>query len=91
MAEIRSGQITVTTAGEAEAGPETSAGVYAIRAKAGNTGSAWFGMGTKNGDLDSTNGFEMTTQPVRIRVGSLSELKFDVAVSGEGFCWLKAT
>lgn len=90
MATQRSGQITVTTAGTAVAGPSTpQARRFALKAHPDNTDTVWVGQDGA-GDVTSANGFPldpgegMVVEVVR----SLAELYVDADVNGEKLCWM---
>ncbi len=87
----RSGQITVTTAGTAEAGPSTPPGkLFTIRALSTNVGSAYFGNDGAN-DVSSSTGFELAPNEGVVVATTFSPLDifwFDVTTSGDGFSWI---
>lgn len=88
-----SGQITVTTAGTAEQGPDVALtnGVW-IKALPGNTKVGYVGNDSE-GDVSSSNGFPLSAKEVMlVQVANLNELWFDMETGGdgEGFAWLKA-
>lgn len=103
MAQRRSGQITVTTAGTAEAGPSYptagrggSAGsnkqiAFYIKALSTNTGVAYVGNDGAD-DVSASNGFELDAgdPPILVYANALDELYFDVSSDGEGFSWFAA-
>lgn len=89
----RSGQITVTTAGTAVAGPSTPKGrKWALIAPAANTGVVYVGN-TGADDITVLNGFVVSeTCPTYIETtpnGSLAEFRFDSAENNDKICWLK--
>lgn len=92
MGKQISGQIVIATAGTEQRGPDISLVNKAviIRALSTNTGVGYFGGNTTATDFATTDGFELSAgdaYPVE-SVSNLNELWFDVAVSGNGFCWL---
>lgn len=84
-----SGQITVTTAGTAVAGPSTTgARQVAIKAHPGNTDTVW--LGNVAGDVDSSSGFPLDPGEGVVISGDATDLRqwyFDADVSGEKVCW----
>lgn len=86
----RSGQITITTAGTAQAGPSTPTGnAWAIKAHPDNTDTVWVGQDGAD-DVASTNGFPLDPgEGIVVQARALSELRFDADVSGEKFCWFQ--
>lgn len=90
MAGQLSGQITVTTAGTAVAGPDVRGHEWLVRAHPDNTQEVWVGQDGA-GDVTNTNGFPLvpTSEPVRFYAPNLNLLRFDADVNGEKICWLK--
>lgn len=81
------GQITVTTAGAAVNGPDTSyAKKVALKAHPDNMDTVWYGN-DGGGDVDNTNGFPLNPGEGLILKGSLSQYWFDSDVNGGKFCW----
>ena len=89
MAAVRSGQITVTTAGTAVQGTSTDKYYgFFIKALAGNTGIVYVGNDGA-GDVTSGNGYEMSAgDQIYIECENLNELYFDAATNGDKFCWI---
>ena len=88
---LMSGQIIIDTAGTAERGSAVSLpnGVW-VKALAGNTGKVYVGNDGA-GDVTSSNGFELSQgNVILIQVSNLSDLWFDAATNGDGFCWIKS-
>ena len=90
---LRSGQITVTTAGTAVAGPSTPNGtLWAIKAHPDNTDTVWFGNDGAD-DITSSNGFPLDAGETIIvettPTGTLAEYYFDSDVNGEKLAWIK--
>ena len=93
MAAKRSGQVTVTTAGTAVAGPSTPKGtVWQLIAPSANTGVVYVGNDGAD-DVTAANGFVVSeTCPMIVHTtpgGSLAEYYFDAATNGDKICWLK--
>jgi len=92
---LLSGQITVTTAGTAVAGPDVDiVNAVLIRGLTGNTGLVYVGNDGA-GDVTSANGFELDSGEDTIELSSavvtnLSQLYFDAATSGDKLCWILA-
>lgn len=94
MAKI-SGQITVTTAGTAVAGPTTPLGVlFMLQAHPDNTGVIYVGNDGQD-DVSSSTGFPLKPGEPPIIVdakalsdGSLKHIYFDATVSGEKCCFM---
>lgn len=85
----RSGQITVTTAGTAEQGTNVPGREFVLKAHPDNTDVVWVGQDGA-GDVSSANGFPLSPgEALPILIGNLSNLWFDVDVSGEKVCWIK--
>lgn len=86
------GQVTVTTAGTAVQGSSiASPNGFMIFMKPQNTSYGYVGN-TGAGDVASNNGVIMDSTKIPIvvvGVDNLNKLWFDVAVSGEGFSWMK--
>ena len=88
MATPISGQATVTAAGTAEQLADQGVGRFAIKALAGNTDVLVLGNDDA-GDVTTSNGFELSAKEGIVFAGNMNELWADVAVSGEGYCWLR--
>ncbi len=86
------GQVTVTTAGTAVQGSSiASPNGFMIFMKPSNTSYGYIGNNGA-GDVASNNGVVMDATKIPIIVAgvdNLNKLWFDVAVSGEGFSWMK--
>ena len=88
MAQATSGQITVATAGTEVQGPDIAAQGFFIKAKTTNTMLGYVGNDGANA-VSSTTGFiRAAGDTIYWEGGNLRTLWFDVAVNGEGFCWL---
>lgn len=87
MAQI-SGQITVTTAGTAEAGPSTGPGVFALKYVPGNTGTSVYFGNDGSDDVTSGNGFPLGSgETIIVHVTDLDQVYFDVDTSGDKIAW----
>ncbi len=84
----KSGQITVTTAGTAVQGPNTSGISIAIKALANNAGLVYVGNDDA-ADVTSANGFELAPGEGVVVNKSLRALWFDAATNGDKLCWLE--
>jgi hypothetical protein len=87
---VISGQKTVTAHGTAVqlASLRQVNSSVMIKALDGNTGLVYVGQVT--GDVDSSNGMELSAGEVVVFsfVGNLAEIWVDSAVDNEGVCWL---
>lgn len=84
----RSGQITVTTAGTAVAGPDTAGSSWAIKAHPDNTDTVW--VGNVAGTVARTSGYPLNAgEALPIEIVNLNMLHFDADVSGEKLCWIR--
>lgn len=85
----QSGQITVTTAGTAVQGPDTSgAKVIAIKAHPDNADTVW--AGNVVGDVTNANGFPYDPGEGVVLSGAVVDLRdwwFDADANGDKFCW----
>lgn len=88
MAEILSGQITVTTAGTAVQGTDIRGIAWLIRFISANTGLGYIGN-NGSGDVASTTGYELSPgDQIYIEADNLNRFWFDTSVNGEKFCWV---
>jgi hypothetical protein len=86
---VKSGQITVTTAGTAVVGTTESGNLFAIKAHPDNTDVIWVGNDGAD-DVSSANGFPLEPgETIVLNVSNLNKLYFDADVSGEKVCWVK--
>lgn len=86
---LRSGQITVTTAGTAVTYAGAAGyGTFAIMGHASNTGIVVVGNDGA-GDVTTTNGFVLSETAPLIFTGVLSDLYFDAATNGDKVVWFK--
>jgi hypothetical protein len=94
-----SGQITVTTAGTAVAGPSTPTGaMFALKAHSDNADTVWVGNDGAD-DVTNANGFPLdpgegiVVYTGRGRLGdgefNLSGFYFDADSNGDKVCWIK--
>lgn len=97
MAKVRSGAITVTTAGTAVQGPAYPKAAndkliaFVIKADATNTDTVYVGNDGA-GDVASTNGFPLDAgESIMVETNSLDDLWFDAAVSGEKLRWIQVS
>lgn len=89
MAETKSGQFTIATAGSAVQGPDVSGAVF-VRALATNTGNVYVGNDGAN-DVTAANGYELAPgEALPFLVKSLKDYYFDAAEDGDKFCWIRA-
>lgn len=89
MAEIKSGQFAIATAGSAAQGPDVSGAVF-VRALSTNTGNVFVGNDGAN-DVTSANGYELAPgEALPFVVKSLKDYFFDAATNGDKFCWIRA-
>lgn len=93
MAQLRSGQIVVETAGTAVAGPDLSAqdfrpGVtFLLKAHPDNTDTVWWGNDGSD-DVDADTGYPLNPgETCVVVISNLNKLYFDADVNGEKFCW----
>ena len=84
-----SGQITVATAGTAVQGTSTAKYTgFFIKALAGNSGIGYVGNDGAD-DVTSGNGYELSAgDQIYLEAQNLDDLYFDVATSGDKFCWI---
>jgi hypothetical protein len=91
MADVLSGQITVTTAGTAVAGPSTSrAAAVAVKAHPDNADTVWIGNDGA-GDVTAANGFPLNPGEGVVVPGDLENYRFDADSNGDKLCWLVVT
>lgn len=97
MARVRSGAITVTTAGTAVQGPTTPRAsndklvAFVIKADADNTDTVYVGNDGA-GDVTASNGFPLDAgESIMVETNSLDDLWFDADVSGEKFRWIQVS
>lgn len=90
MAQIISGQKTVTTAGTAVAlGSQQINGLVQIKALDTNTGVVAVGNDGAD-DVTVSNGYRLSANNfVIMEIGDLAQVILDSAVNGEGVSWLK--
>lgn len=86
---VRSGQITVTTAGTAVPGTFNVAKVVAVKAHPDNADTIWVGNdGAGSPDVTASNGFPLNPGEGVVLTGGLSDFWFDADSSGDKVCWL---
>lgn len=87
---MRSGQITVTTAGTAVQGTSVAGEIFSIAPAPANTGIIYVGADSTNVEVASTSGYPLSPgESVIVKAYNLSELWFDSTVNGEKVCWLR--
>lgn len=84
-----SGQITVTTAGTAVAGPdERGPAPFGLKAHPDNSGPVW--VGNVAGGVTSGNGFPLNPgETIVITLSNLGELRVDASADGLKLCWVR--
>lgn len=89
MARQLSGQVTVTAAGSAVAGPSVEGQYFAVKGHPSNTGTVWLGNdGSDN--VSNVTGFPLDPgQAIELYAATLSVLRFDADVSGDKLCWYR--
>ena len=93
MSILRSGQITVTTAGTAVQGNNIVTREplgFLLKALSTNSGKIYVGNDGSD-DVTSTNGFELSAgdPPIYVEASNLNELWFDASVNGCKVCWIR--
>lgn len=85
---IRSGQVTVASAGTAvQASTDTAERVYFLRAHPDNTGNIAIGNdGSDDVTVDNGLILKNTDPPIRVAC-RLSDIYVDVATGGDKLCW----
>lgn len=87
---MRSGQITVTTAGTAVQGTSVRGRVFAIQALPTNTGYIYVGTDSTNLDVSSSTGYYLGAgASISFVADDLSEIWIDSSVNGEKVCWMR--
>lgn len=84
-----SGQITVTTAGQAVSGPaQAGPAPFALKAHPDNTAPVW--VGNAGGTVSSSSGFPLNPgETIVITLSNLSELRIDAGANGSKLCWVR--
>ena len=102
MADVLTGQVTVSTSGTAVQGPSTPTGrVFALKAHPSNTGVIWWGNDGAD-DVTEDNGFPLEAgegcvvdlRAIRhgesdVNFENLSAVWFDASKNGEIVCWAR--
>ncbi len=87
---MRSGQVTVTTAGTAVQMTSVSGEVFAIQALPTNTGYMYVGSDDTNLEVASTTGYWLGAGgSIALACANLSEIWVDSSVNGEKVCWIR--
>lgn len=91
MPNVISGQITVTTAGTAVAGPASVAGTFAFTPVNGNTGSYCFVGNDGADDVSSATGFVIKKDgpPLVMAITNLNQVYFDSDTNGDKVAWIR--
>ena len=85
---MHSGQLTIPTALSPRQGPSEGGTIFAVKAHPDNTGVLW--VGNNSDTIHPYDGYPLAAgEKVIIKLRNLSELWFDVDVSGEKMCWIK--
>jgi len=86
---LLSGQITVTTSGNAIQGTDINWYGFYIKAHPDNTDTVWVGNdATGTGDVSNLTGFPLDPgETVWLPVSNLDQLYFDADVNGLKVCW----
>ena len=85
---VRSGVITVSTAGTAVQGTSTSgAAAVAVKAHPDNADTVWVGNDGA-GDVTASNGFPLNPGEGVVVPGDLENYWFDADSNGDQICWL---
>lgn len=86
-ATVRTGQITITTAGTAVQGTATAAAArVAVKAHPDNADTVWWGNDGA-GDVTSSNGFPLNPGEGIVLPGNLDQYWFDADSNGDKVCW----
>lgn len=87
---MRSGQVTVSTAGTAVQMTDVRGEIFAIAALPSNTGTVYVGSDSTNLDVASTTGYPLAAgQSVSVACDNLSEIWVDSATNGDKVAWLR--
>lgn len=87
---MRSGQVTVTTAGTAVQMTSVRGTAFAIQALPTNTGYMYIGSDSTNLDVASTTGYILGAGgSLALACDNLSEIWVDASVNGEKVCWIR--
>ena len=91
MAQQVSGQVTVSTAGTAVAGPDIEGGVFQFQANPANTGTYCYVGSDGAGDVSSTTGFTLKKgqNTLILVVSNLDRLYFDSDTNGDKVDWIR--
>lgn len=87
---MRSGQVTVTTAGTAVQMTQVRGCEFEIKALPTNTGDMYVGADATNLEVASTSGYVLDAgESVIVYAADLSEFWVDSSVNGEKVCWMR--
>ena len=88
---MRNGQITISSAGTSQSGPDISGNIFAFSAHPDNTDTVWVGSDeTSAPAVSSSDGFPLDPGVIiPLAVGNISHIQFDADVSGEVVCWIR--
>ena len=87
---MRSGQVTVTTAGTAVQMTQVRGCEFEIKALPTNTGNMYVGSDSTNLDVSSTTGYVLdAAESIIVYADDLSEFWVDSSVNGEKVCWMR--
>ncbi len=87
---MRSGQVTVTTAGTAVQMTQVRGCEFEIKALPGNTGIMYVGTDNTNAEVAATTGYALSkSESIIVYADDLSEFWLDSSVNGEKVCWMR--
>lgn len=87
---MRSGQVTVTTAGTAVQMTQVRGCEFEIKALPTNSGDMYVGSDSTNLDVGSTTGYVLDAgESIIVYADDLSEFWLDSSVNGEKVCWMR--
>lgn len=87
---MRSGQVTVTTAGTAVQMTSVRGQLFAVSALPTNTGTMYVGSDSTNVEVAATTGYPLiASQSIAFACDNLSEFWVDASVSGEKVAWVR--
>lgn len=87
---MRSGQVTVTTAGTAVQMTQVRGCEFEIKALPTNSGDMYVGTDSTNADVAATTGYVLDAgDSIIVYADDLSEFWVDSSVNGEKVCWMR--